>query len=143
MIASIWQGTDLPLSSVRVETVFTFHCVALINGVQCLSCKPDRWLTHRKATFKLHLGKLTVALHLWNSLSCWQPEKTIKQRFPTFFDAFPPLLILELFIPPLWHKTLFIPPLPHESAGTFDLPTYSFSPAFCLSRRSLLFEFVG
>jgi len=54
------------------------------------------------------------------------------QWFPTLFDAFPLLLILELFIPPLLH----------ESAGIFDLPIYSFSPDFYLSRCGLLFGFV-
>ena len=38
-------------------------------------------------------------------------------------------------------KLFFIPPLLHESAGIFDFPVYSFSPAFYLSRCS--FEFVG
>jgi len=28
----------------------------------------------------------------------------LDQWFPTFFDAFHPLLILEVFIPPLLHK---------------------------------------
>ena len=65
----------------------------------------------------------------------------LNQWFPTFFDAFLPLLIFTLFIPPPWHKTFFIPPLLHESAGIFDFPIYSFSPAFYLSRCS--FEFVG
>ena len=31
----------------------------------------------------------------------------LNQWFPTFFDAFLPLLIFKLFIPPPWHKNVF------------------------------------
>jgi len=60
----------------------------------------------------------------------------LTQWSPTFFDAFLPLILLELFIPPLLYKALFIPPLLQEPAGIFDLTIYSFSPAFYLSRSS-------
>ena len=57
----------------------------------------------------------------------------IAQRYTAFFDAFLPSTT----------KRFFIPPLSNEPAVIFDLPIYCFSPAFYLSRCSLLFEFVG
>jgi len=57
----------------------------------------------------------------------------LQQWFPTLFDPLLRLFILELFIPLLLH----------QSAGIFDLPIGSFSPAFYLSWCSVLVDFVG
>jgi len=51
---------------------------------------------------------------------------------PNIFDAFLPLLILELFILPLLH----------ESARIFDLPIYSFSRLPFTCHGVAMFEFV-
>jgi len=65
--------------------------------------------------------------------------KRLGQWFPTFFDAFLPVLILELFIPPLWHKTFSFLPY-YTSLQEYLILKYILSH---VSRCSLLFEFVG
>ena len=66
----------------------------------------------------------------------------LKQWFPTFSEASSLCSFRNFLFLPYYTIFFFIPPLLHESAEICDLPIYSFSPDFYLSRCSLLFGFV-
>jgi len=73
----------------------------VMNILICQICKRMKKIFQNVLPDLRKPGRCSVQPHLWSPSST--SLYALHQWFPTFFDAFLPLLILELFIPPLWN----------------------------------------
>ena len=140
----------------------------LLKGFPLFSCLRSWWVLFHDWTSiyntSRQTGKVIRCSH-WDILGCkLYSASTIKhndksgnksrltliwrdavaQWFPTFFDAFLPLLILELFIPPLLHNCFFhFSPITRVCKNILSTNILFLLPVLYLSWCSLVFEIVG